>query len=111
MGVRSGVLALLIVAAGTPLRAASPGPRGVYVMMGRNRPTPSDTVKGAKVRDERRAPARPRLRRGGSGSAPAVRIDPRLVPDQPWETEFYVENDLPVASRAFARAAAYVPQR
>jgi len=38
----------------------------------------------------------------------AGELDPRLLPDQPWETEFYVENDLPQASlREMARLATF----
>lgn len=75
-------------------------------------PIRSDTAKGERARPDRhpadgRRPLRSRntaAPRGTTGSGGGT-MDPRLLPDQPWETEFYVENDLPQPSRSFARLA------
>lgn len=58
--------------------------------------TRSDTVgKSEKGKPEHGAPAPRRKLLKGRQTSPAAASDPRqYVPDQPWETEFFVENDV-----------------
>jgi hypothetical protein len=68
--------------------------------------TPADTLtKLEKSKSDRAAPtARKKLK--ARQAAPQTSTRPDFVPDQPWETEFYVDNDLPSHSSAqFALAS------
>ncbi len=61
---------------------------------------PSDTVgKVDKGKPEKGAPSPKKKALKGRQSGPSATSDPRqFVPDQPWETEFFVENDLTVGA-------------
>lgn len=61
---------------------------------------PSDTVgKVEKGKTEKGAPSPKKKSLKGRQSGPSATSDPRqFVPDQPWETEFFVENDLTIGA-------------
>lgn len=68
----------------------------------------SDTVKIEKGKGDHAQRFHGRRRLKPRATPNAGELDPRLLPDQPWETEFYVENDLSQASlREMARLATY----
>lgn len=56
-----------------------------------------------------RAPVAPRRRtpraKSGASSAPAPGPGGQYVPDQPWETEFFVDNTLPTRHYVFRLAS------
>lgn len=90
-------------------------PLALYAAPGGTRPTddvvrpvssghasalPSDTVgKVEKGKPEKGAPSPKKKSLKGHQSGPSATSDPRqFVPDQPWETEFFVENDITVGA-------------
>ncbi len=84
--------------------ANAPGPVPVH-------PTsPTDTLtKLDKSKSERPAPA-PKKKLKARPTAPATpRSD--FVPDQPWETEFYVENDISGRRAIQLALASFSPRR
>jgi hypothetical protein len=57
--------------------------------------TRSDTLaKVEKPKSERPAPSATKTKLKPSKATPSGQLRPEFVPDQPWETEFYVENDI-----------------
>lgn len=98
--------------AGTASRRSPGTPVSLAPRQG-SQQAPSDTVKNDRKSRQERAPSaqrrRPARSRGGSpGGSPgnssggAGVADPRLLPDQPWETEFYVDNSLLAQPRGYA---------
>ncbi len=95
-------IAIPIALYASPGGAADPTVRPVPTGRVSRTPTPvrarpstaSDTViKGEKGRTERVSPASRKKLLKGRQVAPAPTSDPRqFVPDQPWETEFLVDN-------------------
>ncbi len=83
--------------------ASAPGPTPPHPV------TPSDTLsKLEKGKTERPAPA-PKKRLKARQSAPVTRSD--FLPDQPWETEFYVENNIPGHRAMQLALASFSPRR
>lgn len=60
----------------------------------------SDTVgKVEKGKPEKTAPSPKKKSLKGRQGGPSTTSDPRqFVPDQPWETEFFVQNDLTIGT-------------
>ncbi|MDQ6738664.1 MAG: hypothetical protein M3Z30_13325 [Gemmatimonadota bacterium] len=83
-------------------RAAAPGPTRLQ--------TPSDTLaKVEKARSEKVAPAaRKKLKPHATPTTSSTKPD--FVPDQPWETDFYVDNDIS-GRHAIQLAIATFPSR
>lgn len=73
--------------------------------------SPSDTLaKLEKAKTERSMPtSKKKLKGRQTAPAPATRSD--FVPDQPWETEFYVENDISGRRAMQLALASFSPRR
>ena len=73
--------------------------------------TPSDTLtKLERAKTERPAPAsKKKLKASKTAPAPAARQ--QYVPDQPWETEFFVENDISGRRAIQIALASFEPRR
>jgi hypothetical protein len=77
--------AILSIALPLAARASEPGPHPI---------TRSDTLtKLDKTKSERPAPS-PKKKLKPSKTTPTGPSASEYVPDQPWETEFYVDNDV-----------------
>lgn len=72
--------------------------------------SPSDTLsKLEKARLERASPApKKKLKARQTPSTPALR--PEFVPDQPWETDFFVDNEMPVHHSIQLALASFTPR-
>ena len=80
--------AILSIALPVAVYASEPGPVPVHPT------TRSDTLtKLDKAKSERAAPS-PKKKLKPSRTTPSGTSRPEYLPDQPWETEFYVENDI-----------------
>ena len=72
--------------------------------------SPSDTLtKLEKSRSERPSPA-PKKKLKARQAPPAPALRPEFVPDQPWETDFFVENEMPARSDVQIALASYRPR-
>jgi hypothetical protein len=79
---------MLSIALPFALHASEPGPVTPHPT------TPADTLtKLEKTKQERTAPASKKKLKGRQ-AAPSPTTRSEFMPDQPWETEFYVENDV-----------------
>ncbi|MEO6865962.1 MAG: hypothetical protein ABI229_10955 [Gemmatimonadaceae bacterium] len=85
--------------------ANTPGPTPAHPA------TPSDTLsKLEKGKTERSTSApKKKLKTRSTTSAPTTRSE--FVPDQPWETEFYVENDISGRRAIQLALATFSPRR
>lgn len=67
------------------------------------RPTPSDTAQRNDAA-HRQAPARKKQVKARPSTTPPAGPDARqFIPDQPWETEFFVDNYVPGSHRGAPR--------
>jgi hypothetical protein len=89
---------MLCVAMPLALPASPSGPTGAHRLLGRapSEVVPSDTAKGDKGKNDKAPPV---INRGkslkGRRSSPAAPPNTRqYIPDQPWETVFFVDNDM-----------------
>ena len=85
--------------------ASEPGPAPVHPT------TRSDTLtKLEKPKSERPAPSGNKKLKP-SKAAPSTPLRHQYLPDQPWETEFYVENDVSGRQAMQLALASYGPRR
>lgn len=97
------VSTLITLAFPLALYANAPGPVMPHPV------TPSDTLtKLDKVKPERTAPA-PKKKLKSRQTAPAPSRS-EFVPDQPWETEFFVENDVSGRRAIQVALASFAPR-
>lgn len=80
----------------------------------RARPTPTDTSARRDRGHSERTPVAPKRRsapkaKSGASSAPQSGPGGQYIPDQPWETEFFVDNTLP--TRHFALRFASIERK
>jgi hypothetical protein len=88
-------LASTILTLAMPLAsyASAPGPTTPRTVV------PSDTLTKLDKSKSEHAGSAPRKKLKARQAAPPT-AHPQFVPDQPWETEFYVENDMSTSSGA-----------
>jgi hypothetical protein len=74
--------------------------------------SPSDTVtKVDKAKSERPAPVPRKKLKARQTTTPAPMTRSEFVPDQPWETEFFVENDISGRRAIQLALATFAPRR
>lgn len=85
--------------------ASAPGPTPT-------RPgTPTDTLtKLDKAKSERSSPT-PKKKLKARQTVPTATVHPEFVPDQPWETDFYVENGISGGHAIQLALASFTPRR
>lgn len=83
--------------------ASAPGPLPTH-------PIPADTLsKLDKAKSDRAGPASKKKLKARSTTQAPTRSE--FVPDQPWETEFFVENDISGRRAIQIALASFAPRR
>ncbi len=106
--IRASIAAIVVIAAAAVPLAASAATPLHAVDPTHVKPVPSDTASRIdKVKGEHASQTKKKLK-GRQGGTVSNQLDPKqFIPDQRWETEFFVENDLTTQQHGIFALAAF----